>query len=90
MIDLTRLNGHRLIVNCDLVKFVEATPDTTINLVTGERIIVRESCDQLLALVAEWRAHILRLTWPDSATVQNAQSALGAVHAHDRGGEQSR
>lgn len=26
MIDLTRLNGHPIIVNCDLVKFVEATP----------------------------------------------------------------
>jgi flagellar protein FlbD len=67
MIDLTRLNGHRLIVNCDLVKFAEATPDTTLTLVTGEKLIVRETCDELLRLIAVWRSQILRLAWPDTA-----------------------
>ncbi len=38
MIDLTRLNGHRMVVNCDLIKFAEPAPDTTITLVTGEKL----------------------------------------------------
>jgi flagellar protein FlbD len=51
MIDLTRLNGHRLLVNSDLIKFAEPAPDTTITLVTGEKLIVRESCDELIERV---------------------------------------
>jgi flagellar protein FlbD len=66
MIALTRLNGHPLIVNCDLVKFAEASPDTTLTLVTGEKLIVRESCEQLLALIVAWRAKVLRAAWPDA------------------------
>jgi flagellar protein FlbD len=80
MIDLTRLNGHRLVLNCDLLKFVEATPDTTLTLVTGEKLIVRESCDQLIALAAQWRAHILTTAWPDAAHAFAAKSGFDAVH----------
>ena len=67
MIDLTRLNGHRIIVNCDLVKFVEAIPDTTLTLVTGDKLIVRESSALLLELIAAWRSSVLRQAWPDAA-----------------------
>jgi len=76
MIDLTRLNGNRLVVNCDLLKFVEATPDTTLTLVTGEKLIVRESCDELIALAAKWRAHILTSAWPDPAHAFAAKSGI--------------
>ncbi len=67
MIDLTRLNGHRLLVNCDLIKFGEASPDTTLTLFTGEKIIVLESCDEVQLRVAAWRASVLRDAWPDAA-----------------------
>jgi flagellar protein FlbD len=66
MIDLTRLNGHLIVVNCDLIKFVEATPDTTLTLATGERLIVRESCGHVVFLIAQWRASVLRTAWPDA------------------------
>jgi len=42
MIEVTRLNGLPVVVNADLIKFVEATPDTLISLTTGEKIMVRE------------------------------------------------
>ncbi len=80
MIDLTRLNGHRLVVNCDLLKFVEATPDTTLTLVTGEKLIVRESCDQLIALAAQWRSHILTTAWPDAAHAFAAKPSFDTAH----------
>jgi flagellar protein FlbD len=75
MIDLTRLNGHRLVLNCDLIKFAEAAPDTTITLVTGEKIIVRESCDDLIARILLYRSLVLRGTWPDAAQAFNAKAA---------------
>ena len=43
MIQLTRLNNHPLVVNSDLIKFVEQAPDTVITLLSGEKIVVRES-----------------------------------------------
>jgi flagellar protein FlbD len=74
MIDLTRLNGHRLVLNCDLIRFVEPAPDTTITLVTGEKLIVRETCDQLIALMLEWRSDVLRTAWPDAASALFAKA----------------
>jgi flagellar protein FlbD len=74
MIDLTRLNGHRLVLNCDLIRFAEPAPDTTITLVTGEKLIVRETCDQLIALMLEWRSDVLRTAWPDAASALFAKS----------------
>jgi flagellar protein FlbD len=59
MIDLTRLNGHRLVLNCDLIKFAEPAPDTTITLITGEKLIVLESCDELMERTSAWRAQVL-------------------------------
>ena len=79
MIDLTRLNGHRLLINCDLIKFVEATPDTTITLITGDKIIVREPAEHVLALTAEWRSLILRQAWPDSQHALNSKVAFDAI-----------
>ena len=41
MIRLTRLNNQPLVINSDLIKFVENAPDTVLTLVNGEKIIVR-------------------------------------------------
>jgi flagellar protein FlbD len=76
MIHLTRLNGHPFVVNCDLIKFVEATPDTTLTLVNGERLIVREACAQVVLLISEWRSSILRAAWPDAASALSCASGI--------------
>ena len=78
MIDLTRLNGHRMVVNCDLIKFAEAAPDTTISLVTGEKLIVLESCDELMERILLYRAQVLAQAWPEAATALSAKSAMAA------------
>jgi len=75
MIDLTRLNGHRLLLNCDLIKFAESAPDTTISLVTGEKVIVLESCDELMERVRAYRSCVLEQAWPDAAAALGARSA---------------
>jgi len=43
MINLTRLNGEKIVINIDLIEMVEETPDTIITLTTGKKILVRES-----------------------------------------------
>ena len=58
MIRLTRLNNQSLMVNCDLIKFVESSPDTVITLVSGEKILVRETVEQILKRVVEFRTSI--------------------------------
>lgn len=59
MIQLTRLNNHPLMVNPDLIKFVEKAPDTVLTLVSGEKIVVLETTEQVLAKIVEFRRTIL-------------------------------
>ena len=55
MIQLTRLNGHSMAVNSDLIKFVEQAPDTVITLITGEKVVVKESTIDVMARILEFR-----------------------------------
>src|SRR5213594_4706302 len=64
MIQLTRLNKHPLAVNSDLIKFVEQAPDTVITLVTGEKIVVRESVEEVLKRVIQFRRSVLERIVP--------------------------
>ena len=43
MIALTRLNGHPVMVNSDLIESLEETPDTVVTLTSGNKLIVRDS-----------------------------------------------
>jgi flagellar protein FlbD len=73
VIELTRLNGHKLLVNCDLLKYVEASPDTMLTMVTGEKIVVLESCEEVRAHAFALRVSTLEAAWP------GAVYALGAL-----------
>jgi flagellar protein FlbD len=55
MIKVTRLNDSKLVINADLIEFVEALPDTIISLTTGKKIVVRESADEVISRVAAFR-----------------------------------
>lgn len=55
MIELTRLNNRPLVVNSDLIKFIENTPDTVLTLTTGEKVVVSESCEAVIDKVVEFR-----------------------------------
>lgn len=59
MIELTRLNGNPMVVNSDLVKTAEASPDTMLTLITGEKLIVRETCEEVIELVLAYRSRLL-------------------------------
>ncbi len=59
MIQLTRLNNARLALNSDLIKYVEQAPDTVITLLNGEKLVVRETTDQVIQRVLEFRRAIM-------------------------------
>lgn len=59
MIQLTRLNNQPIMINSDLIKFVEKAPDTVLTLITGEKVIVLESADAVLAKIVGFRQSIL-------------------------------
>ncbi len=48
MIKLTRLDGEAFVVNAELIRFVEARPDTFVTLTTGDRLVVAESMDEVV------------------------------------------
>lgn len=59
MIELTRLNGTPMLVNSDLIKTAESAPDTMLTLINGEKLIVRESSQEILDKVLAYRAQLL-------------------------------
>jgi flagellar protein FlbD len=78
MLALTRLNGHPFFVNCDLIKYLEASPDTVLALVTGEKLVVTEAPDEVVRAMLQYRAEVLRTAWPEAATAYSAKLANDA------------
>jgi flagellar protein FlbD len=60
MIHLTRINRSPLVLNSDLIEYIEKTPDTVVSLTNGLKLLVRESPDEIVAKVIEFRQCILR------------------------------
>jgi flagellar protein FlbD len=68
VIILTRLGGHQVAVNPDLIERAEPTPDTVLTMFDGHKIVVAESVDEVVAAVRSWRASV-------------AAEAFGLTHA---------
>jgi flagellar protein FlbD len=78
MIELTRLNGSPLVINCDLIKYAEASPDTVLTLITGEKLVVLEPCSEVSQRILDYRSTVLRQAWPEAASSLSARSAYDA------------
>ncbi|MBI1749442.1 MAG: flagellar FlbD family protein [Acidobacteria bacterium] len=89
MIELTRLNHNPLVLNADLVKYVENSPDTVITLVTGEKIIVSETLQQVVMRIFDYRRKLLAgLTPADTgAALHSASVASLASSAVEKDAE---
>ena len=59
VIDVTRINNTRFVLNCDLIQTVEETPDTVIALTTGAKYVVKESCEEIKKKVLEYKRSII-------------------------------
>jgi flagellar protein FlbD len=82
MLALTRLNGHRFFVNGDLIKYSEAAPDTVLALVTGEKLVVTESPEEVMLAMLHYRAQVLRTAWPEASAALSAKLANDAEELH--------
>jgi flagellar protein FlbD len=59
MIRLSRLNKEVFYVNCDLIEFVEETPDTVVSMVSGRKLVVSESAEDIRRLVIEYKRQLI-------------------------------
>ena len=58
MIEVTKLNGEQFMVNAELVELVESTPDTIVSLTTGKKYMVRETVDEIVDRIIQYRRQI--------------------------------
>ena len=58
MIKVTRLNNSELVVNTDMIEFIEAIPDTIISLSTGKKVMVKESIEEVVTRVQDYQRKI--------------------------------
>ena len=58
MIEVTKLNGKKLIVNAEMIEMIEETPDTVISFTNGKKIIVKESRQEVKNLVILYKKDI--------------------------------
>jgi flagellar protein FlbD len=60
LIWLTRFDGTRFVLNSDLIETVEPTPDTVITLTNGHHFVARETVEEIVRQVIEFRGKIAR------------------------------
>ena len=58
MINVTRLDGSKMMINVDLIQSLQATPDTVITFNTKERIMVRESVEEINKRILEYQRSV--------------------------------
>jgi flagellar protein FlbD len=70
MITITKLNHQAMVINAELIKFIERTPDTMITLTTGEKLLVRESLDEVVERAIQYgrRVRCFPVDMPGPAT----------------------
>ncbi len=58
VVEVTKINGVKVLINPDLLELVEETPDTVLSFTTGRKIIVKESRQEVKNLVKSYRKDI--------------------------------
>ena len=58
MIAVSRLDGTRYYVNPHQIEYIELNPDTTLIMLSGKRLVVREDYDSLLSMIVDYRRQI--------------------------------
>ena len=58
MITVTRLDHRMVVVNADLIKMIESTPDTIITFINGGTVIVRDSVDDIVRHAIDYQRQV--------------------------------
>jgi len=60
MVKLTKIDGEKLVVNAELIESVNCGTDTLVSLTSGRKLIVRETPDEVVQLVLDYRVLLMR------------------------------
>ena len=66
MIALTKINKAPIAVNCDLIEYIEETPDTVITFTNSDRIVVQERIGEVIERIVRYRRLISGLVNAES------------------------
>ncbi len=55
MIKLKTINNKDIVLNCELIENIKLTPDTTITMTNGKKVIVRDSIDEIIEKTIEYK-----------------------------------
>jgi flagellar protein FlbD len=66
MINVTRLNRTCLVLNSDLIEFIESAPDTVITLTNDRKLTVQESVEEVIEKVRAWRRSLVSPDFPNA------------------------
>lgn len=58
MIKVTRMNGLELVINGDMIEFLESTPDTVLTLTTGKKFVLKDTVDEVIQKVIDYKRSI--------------------------------
>jgi len=59
MIHLTKLNNQPMVLNSELVEFIENKPDTVITLITGNKVVVLETTEEVIDRIVDYRRRVM-------------------------------
>ncbi len=60
MIKLTKLNGEEFVLNAELIKTIETTPDTIVTITSGNKYIVKEEVEEVIEAVMAYKRSIFQ------------------------------
>jgi flagellar protein FlbD len=58
MIALRRLNNQQIMVNADLIESLESTPDTVVTLISGNKLIVRDTMEEIQDKIVAYQRRV--------------------------------
>jgi flagellar protein FlbD len=58
MIELTKINGATIVLNSDLIEYIEETPDTVITITSGEKVVVKDRMLDIIDKIVRYRRTI--------------------------------
>ena len=64
MINVTRLNRTPIVINSDLIEFIENTPDTVITMVGDRKMTVLEAAEDVVERIRSWRRSLQSPEYP--------------------------
>ncbi len=62
MVSVTRLDGSVIMLNVDLIVTIERTPDTLVWLTTGDRVFLRETPEEIVDRITQYKRKLTHMT----------------------------